>query len=106
MNLTQVDKDWIYTGAFICALGVLWYFATKNAGSEPLTAVQASGALPIPWATPMDDVYDSSASAPANAYAPPSAASLTVNVNVPDQLSNSYMPLFGFVGVAEGELYQ
>jgi hypothetical protein len=106
--MTAQDRDYLYMGGALAALAVLWYFARKSAASaaQPLTPAQASPALPTTWQGPMDTVYNSSTSgAP---YAPPSGADLTVNIadQTASELSDQFMPLFGFVGVAQGDIYQ
>jgi hypothetical protein len=106
--MTPQDRDYLYAAGALLALATLYYFYEKSAAPAPaLTPAQASGALPVPWASPMDGVYDNSAAAPSNAYAPPTQASLTVNVGdqAASELSDQYMPLFGFVGVAQGQMY-
>jgi hypothetical protein len=80
---------------------IAWYFYEKGPAAA---ASAAANPLPVPWDTPMSDVFQANP----NAYAPATPASLTVNVanQSANLLSNQYQPLFGFVGVAQGETYQ
>lgn len=81
-----------------------WYYLSGSHASNDAAQVAADAPLPVEWDTPMDDVYAANPSA----YQPATPASLTLNI--PNQalslLSDQYTPLFGFVGVAQGEMYQ
>jgi hypothetical protein len=103
------DKDRVYLYAVLAAIAVAVLYETwkhKGAGSAncgiPVTLApsEASGAFPIPWCEPMNVVYCANPSA----YAPPTAEALTINISCQTaaQLNNQFMPLFGFVGVAQG----
>ena len=67
----------------------------------------ADAGLPVGWDDTMDGVYDNS-NAGIDAYSPPDLGDLTINVQdgALAGLSNQYIPLFGFVGMAQGEMYQ
>jgi hypothetical protein len=99
------DRDWMYVAGFGLALAVLWY-AWRTANPPPLaqTAAQASGAFPEGWSDPMIGVYNANP----QAFQPPTQQDLTVNVGdqAASMLTDAYMPLFGFVGVAQGMGYQ
>lgn len=100
-------KEHPYLYVFGAAIALLClYEAWKHSAAHPagvtqaLAPSEASGAFPIGWACPMNVVYCANPSA----YAPPTAQQLTVNVacQTASQLANPYMPLFGFVGIAQG----
>jgi hypothetical protein len=90
-----------YIAAFASAAVLLWWVWNR---SQP-PAIQAATVpsqegFPIPYDSPMASVY----AANPTAYEPPSPADLTLNIDNPyaSMLNSSYMPLFGFVGVAQG----
>lgn len=92
----------IGTVAFILgALLLLWWLLQRRA------AQQAADDATVQAATPTDPITDTYASNP-DAFNPPSLG--TVNINIGNQglsyLSNDYIPLFGFVGMAQGVMYQ
>jgi hypothetical protein len=90
--------------ALLAIAGALaWYYIDTEDASQATASNPSGGALPVSWSEPMDSVFDANPAA----YQPATAASLTLNI--PNQalslLSDQYMPLFGFVGVAQGESY-
>jgi hypothetical protein len=95
------DNHFALFSLLAIAGAIAWYYLEKAPGAPE--AVQATSPLPVPWDTPMSDVFDANPTA----YAPATPASLTVNVanQSPNLLSNQYQPLFGFVGIAQGEAY-
>lgn len=101
MTTTQ-SHEALYFAATAGVIWLLWWVWNKN--NQPIQAAQnqaqASGAFPIPWGSPMDNVY----AADPTAYDPATNADLTLNVNNPyaSMLDSAYMPLFGFVGIAQG----
>jgi hypothetical protein len=105
------DKDWVYLCGAGLTLAVLWFFATgRNQGAGGLTGLQLtanpseiSGAFPINWSAPMTGVYNANP----QAYSPPTNADLTLNIadQSASMLNSAYMPLFGFVGVAQQASY-
>jgi hypothetical protein len=101
------DRDFTYLALFCVALVVIWEFA-KAGQTSGITAAQAPseacGAFPQSWCTPMNDVYCCNPAA----YQPPTTADLTINVanQTASELGQAYMPMFGFIGVAQGEMYQ
>lgn len=108
MTLTTNDRESIYLVGFAAAAVLLWWVWNRNEQSQA-QAIQASavpsesidgGGFPIPWDSPMDDVY----AANPTAYQPPTDSDLTLNINNPyaAMLGSTYMPLFGFVGIAQG----
>jgi hypothetical protein len=101
------SRDILYFAATAAAVAVLWYVWQKNQPapipsllSTAQTPAEQIGAFPIPWSAPMDGVYNANPTA----YDPPTAADLTVNVGNPyaSMLNSAFMPLFGFVGMAQG----
>jgi hypothetical protein len=98
---TVKSHEAFYITAFAAAAVLLWWVWNK---SQPAVIPAASGpadaSLPVPWGAPMDNVY----SANPDAYDPPTNADLTLNIGNPyaSMLNSSYMPLFGFVGIAQG----
>lgn len=104
------DRDFAYFVAAAGVLIILWILSKRGSAATPAagngnyaTANPADSTLPIPWDEPMNDVYDQSTAAN-GAYAPPTAADLTLNVqnSALATLSDEYMPMFGFVGIAQG----
>lgn len=97
------DRDWLYLSGAIVVLVMLWWVWRKSQPVPQETPAEASGALPVQWDEPMGGVYDANP----QAYMPQTPADLTLNVNAnnPNMLSNAYIPMFGFVGVAQGEAY-
>jgi hypothetical protein len=102
--MAEKSHEAFYIAATAGAMILLWWVWKQNnspiqAAANPAEAVDGGG-FPIPWASPMTDVYDANPTA----YQPPSDADLTLNVANPylSMLGSDYMPLFGFVGVAQG----
>jgi hypothetical protein len=99
------DRDWLYLSGTVIALAVLWYAWSHRAGAAPpANPSEQIGALPVGWDDPMTSVY---AANPA-AYQPATPGSLTLNIanQSPSILDSQYMPLFGFVGIAQGAMFQ
>lgn len=100
------DRDWMYLSGTIIALAILWWAWKQRQASQPTGAnpAEASGALPVGWDSPMTNIYDANP----NAYSPANPASLTINIanQSPSILDSAYMPLFGFVGIAQGAMFQ
>jgi hypothetical protein len=101
------DRTYLYTAGLGIALIILyeaWKRSQAASGAAGIPAAlapsEASGAFPIGWECPMNIIYCANPSA----YAPATAQSLTVNVacQTAAQLANRDMPLFGFVGIAQG----
>lgn len=91
----------LYFAATAGVLWLLWWVWNKNnAPAIPAATTPTQAGFPIPWSSPMDNVY----AANPTAYDPPTNADLTLNINNPyaSMLDSAYMPLFGFVGVAQG----
>lgn len=98
------DNHFTLLALLAIAGSIGWYFYETQDSTANSTGPGDSGnPLPVAWDTPMGDVY---AANPA-AYQPATPASLTLNI--PNQalslLSDQYMPLFGFTGIAQGEMY-
>ena len=103
--MTKESKDALYTIGIGAALIILYLVFQKTQPAKPVDmAATSSNPLPVGWQEPMNSVYGANPSA----YQPASPLSLTVNV--PNQmanfLTNSYIPLYGMVGMAQGQLYQ
>lgn len=99
--MTTTEKhEAFYIAATAGVIWLLWWVWSKNNQPIPAAENPAQGAFPIPWGDPMTGVYN----ADPNAYDPPTNADLTLNINNPyaSMLDSAYMPLFGFVGVAQG----
>jgi hypothetical protein len=101
----DMDKDAIYFAATGGVMWLLWWVWNKNQPQPiPASAVpsqsSAGGGFPIPYGQPMSAVYDANPTA----YNPPTDSDLTLNINNPyaSMLNSAYMPLFGFVGIAQG----
>jgi hypothetical protein len=98
------DRDWMYLAGFGLTLAILfWAWERAHPASAPVTQAQATGAFPEGWSDPMTNVYEANP----QAFSPPTNTNLTVNVGdqAASMLSDAYMPLFGFVGVAQGMGY-
>jgi hypothetical protein len=99
------DRDYVYVAATAGIITLLWWVWKRNqappinAAPNPAETVDGGG-FPIPWDSPMNDVY----AANPTAYDPPTDSDLTLNINNPyaAMLGSTYMPLFGFVGIAQG----
>lgn len=92
----------LYFAATAGVLWLLWWVWQKNnlPAAIPAATTATQSGFPVPWDQPMNAVY----AANPDAYQPPTNADLTLNVNDPyaSMLDSAYMPLFGFVGVAQG----
>ena len=94
MNDKQFDLFVIFAAI---ALFVWWLWEKHN--SIPATQLPPSEGGPVQsldW--PMSGVSP-------EAYTPPTIGKLSLNVQNPgfNMLSNQYIPMFGFVGMAQGE---
>lgn len=98
--MTTQTREGVYIAGTVGALVLLWWVWNKNNPPIPAATVPAEAAFPVPWNGPMNDVY----TANPGAYQPATDSSLTLNINNPylSMLNSAYMPLFGFVGVAQG----
>ena len=93
------DKQFELFGLVVAIALAIWYFLSKKAAAKTETPGQIAGAFPSGnW--PMTSV-------PANTYTPPTIGQLSLDVHNPAfaSLTNQYMPLFGFVGMAQGTYY-
>lgn len=104
--MAEKNHDALYFAATAGVMVLLWWVWKRNqeansiqAAATPSESVDGGG-FPIPWGSPMTDVYDANPTA----YNPPTDADLTLNVGNGQisGLSSDYMPLFGFVGIAQG----
>lgn len=88
------------TGAAVTLI-VLWWAAHH---APPLAApLPADSAFPQGWDSPMTNVY----AANPGAFLPPTDETLTLIIQnqLPSMLSDQYIPLFGFVGIAQGQMF-
>src|SRR5271154_2564760 len=94
------SHDALYFAATAGVIVLLWWVWNRNNPEIPAATIPADSTLPIPWSSPMDNVY----AANPTAYTPPDNADLTLNIANPyaSMLDSAYMPLFGFVGIAQG----
>lgn len=91
--------------ALVIGIAVVAYWAMqKNGKPVSVAAAPAQSTLPIAWNSPMASAYN----ADPTAFAPitPGQLDVTINNQSGNLLSNQYVPLFGFVGMAQGSLYQ
>lgn len=92
------DKEFTILAVIVGILGILWWLWEKRKSAQQSATAPAPTADFSNW--PMDNV------SPEN-YMPPTLNGL--QINIPDQLagllSNQYIPLFGFVGIAQGTYY-
>ena len=95
------DKQFGVLGLIVGAMLVLWYLWSKHAQKAASTSgATSSPGFPENLNWPMQQV-------PGSAYAPPTIGKLALNISNPNfgMLSNQYIPLFGFVGMAQGTYY-
>lgn len=94
-NLTPKEKEFTILMVIVGVVIILWYWWEKRNAANAMTA-------PAPetdfsnW--PMDTPAD---------YAPQSLDGLTLNIpnQMPSLLSDQYIPLFGFIGMAQGTYF-
>jgi hypothetical protein len=101
MEMSTEGKDAVYIAATAGVIFLLWWVMRRNQPAAiPAATTPSQEGFPIPYGAPMDNVY----TADPTAYEPASNADLTLNVDNPyaSMLNDSYIPLFGFVGVAQG----
>jgi hypothetical protein len=101
MAVSKETHEALYFAATAGVLWLLWWVWQRNQPQPiPAATTATQSGFPIPWSAPMDNVY----AADPTAYQPPTNADLTLNVNNPyaSMLDSAYMPLFGFVGIAQG----
>jgi hypothetical protein len=80
----------------VAILFLLWWFFHRQ---QPMTAPDGS---PLAYNDPQLLTYASNP----GAFGPQTVnGSINVNVNGAGSLSNQYIPLFGFVGMAQGVMY-
>lgn len=102
--MTEKHEGWYIAGAAAAAVLLWWAWNQSQPAAIPAATVpsqsNAGGGFPIPYGQPMDAVY----AANPTAYQPPTDSDLTLNINNPyaSMLNSAYMPLFGFVGIAQG----
>lgn len=97
---TKTSHEYFYFAATAGVIWLLWWVWNKNNAAIPAATTPSQDAFPIPWSDPMTNVYG----ADPTAYQPPSNADLTLHINNPyaSMLDSAYIPLFGFVGIAQG----
>ncbi len=98
------DKTANYIAFAAIVIAIIWAWMKRKTAATTTTATPAAADLPVSWDAPMTGVYDANPFA----YQPPNASALTVNIGnqMASQLSDQYMPMFGFVGIAQGSMYQ
>lgn len=98
--MTTKSHEYFYFAATAGVMWLLWWVWSKNHAAIPAATTPSQDAFPIPWGNPMEGVYNANPTA----YDPPTNADLTLNINNPyaSMLDSAYMPLFGFVGIAQG----
>jgi hypothetical protein len=91
------DKEFTVLAILAGMVGILWWLIERNK-SQSTTPAGQPDAFPVNPDWPMSAVTGDQFE-PAN-----------LNVNIANQsanlLSNQYIPLFGFVGMAQGSFYQ
>lgn len=89
------EKEFTVLAVIAAAVLILWFWWEKKKAAGAVTA-------PAPQADfgnwPMDTGTD---------YSPPNLSDLQINIGnqTPNLLSQQYMPLFGFIGEAQGTYY-
>lgn len=94
------DKEFSLFAIFVAIAAFFWYIWEKHKSIPPAQ-------LPASEGGPVQDLNWPMSGVPAETFTPPSLGSLTVNVpnSALNSLSNQYIPLFGFVGMAQGESF-
>lgn len=94
------DKNFTKVAFILGALLLLWWLWQRRQS-------QATQDSTVQAPTPFDPMTSTYASDPSK-FNPPSLG--TVDINIGNQglsyLSNDYIPLFGFVGMAQGVMFQ
>jgi hypothetical protein len=100
------DKDWLWTAGVGVSILILWWLAHRSSGAVgPSTATNPNqDAFPVAWDAPMNGPFNANP----GFNAPPTNANLSINIQNPfaAMLSSAYMPLFGFVGIAQGVAFE
>lgn len=95
------DKDYTKIAFIALALFLLWWLLRRKAATQT-----APDQIEAPTDTPSPELATYAANP--DAFAPASLG--TVDINIGNQglgyLSNQYIPLFGFVGMAQGVMFQ
>ena len=93
--MNEKEKAFTVLAVVVGAVIILWFWWEKRQAANAVTA-PAPEADFANW--PMDTPAD---------YSPPDLSHLTIDIanQTPNLLSQQYMPLFGFVGVAQGTYY-
>jgi hypothetical protein len=102
----MTDKDWLWTAGVGVALLVLWWLAHRaSVQAGPSTATNPNQqAFPVSWDQPLLGPF----AANPDFNSPPTNANLSINIQNPFAalLASAYMPLFGFVGIAQGVQFE
>lgn len=85
---------------------ILWWLFRERSVNAVTVAPSESPALPVSWETPMSSAYGDDASTSPFAPATPQQLAINIANQSAAMLNQNYIPLFGFVGMAQGELYQ
>jgi hypothetical protein len=95
------DKEFTTLAIVAALVGIVWWLYERRQAQAGEPAGVVAGAFPAsPWG-PMDGVNPET-------FMPPNLSGLTINVpnQMANLLSNQMIPLFGFVGMAQGTFYQ
>jgi hypothetical protein len=86
-------------------LALIWLFKERGVDTVSVPPAQ-SPALPVGFQLPMDSAYGDNSNA--TPFSPVTAPQLAINIGNQSAalLDQNYIPLFGFVGMAQGALYQ
>lgn len=96
------DKTFSRFLFFMLVLFLLWWMWHRHAMRNSANQAMA----PTPFGNPIDPETLTYEANP-GAFGPQRVdGSINLNYNVPNGLNQNYIPLFGFVGMAQGEIYQ
>lgn len=91
--LSPKEKEFTILMVIVGIVIILWYWWEKRQAASAVTA-------PAPEADfenwPMDQTPD---------YTPPDVPSIYIGNQTPNLLSQQYIPLFGFIGMAQGTYF-
>jgi hypothetical protein len=90
--MSPKEKEFTILMVIVAAAIILWYWWEKRQAANAVTAPAPSSDFSN-W--PMDQTPD---------YTPPTV-NLDIGNQTPNLLSQQYMPLFGFVGMAQGTYF-
>lgn len=92
-NLTPKEKEFTILAVIVGIAIILWYWWEKRQAVNAVTGPAPSQDF-TNW--PMEQTPD---------YTPPNIPDILIGNQTPNLLSQQYMPLFGFIGMAQGTYF-